>query len=92
MSDRYGLSDAIVERHEEMRVQMIHCMRTAERFLDRLAGLTRAEYAYRATMRSGVLVRLRATRCPHPGGEAERHPGLPASDQPDRQIKFLENL
>lgn len=43
--DRYGLSDAVIERHEEMRVKMIAGVRTTERFLDRLQGLSRAEYA-----------------------------------------------
>ena len=43
--DRYGLSDAVIERHEEMRVQMIKGVRTADRFLERLRGLSRAEYA-----------------------------------------------
>lgn len=43
--DRYGLSDAIIERHEEMRVKMIAGVRTADRFLERLSGLTRNEYA-----------------------------------------------
>jgi hypothetical protein len=43
--DRYGLSDAVIERHEEMRVKMIEGVRTADRFLDRLKGLSRSEYA-----------------------------------------------
>ncbi|MEJ7804349.1 MAG: hypothetical protein WKG03_00290, partial [Telluria sp.] len=45
MIDRYGLSDAVIERHEEMRVKMIAGVRTADRFLDRLKGLSRPEYA-----------------------------------------------
>lgn len=45
MIDRYGLSDAVIERHEEMRVKMIEGVRTADRFLDRLKGLQRSEFA-----------------------------------------------
>ena len=45
MIDRYGLSDAVIERHEEMRVKQIAGVRTADRFLEHLAGLSRQEYA-----------------------------------------------
>lgn len=43
--DKYGLSDAVIERSEDMQIAMIKGTRTTQSFLDRMAGLTRAEYA-----------------------------------------------
>ena len=48
--DRYGLADAVIERNEDMRVNMIAGVREAETFLTRLSGLTCNGYVvlYRA--------------------------------------------